>query len=131
MHILYRRLFRSCQQGDATGLAVHTNRDVVIIIDHDEIAQLQVSRCTGSFTRNAFHGAAITKEAVGMIVHQVKARFVELCSSVRLGNGKANSIAKALAKRSSCDLDAWSVVCFGMARCDAVDLLERQSSVLK
>lgn len=46
----------------------HTNGDVVIIVDHNQVAQLKVTSCTSSFTGNAFHSAAITEKAVSVVI---------------------------------------------------------------
>ena len=103
----------------------HTNGDVVVIIDHDQVAQLQMASSGGSLAGNTLHSTAITKEAVCVVVDQVIAGFVEHCSSVLLGDGETDSIGETLAKRTSGDFNAGCVVGFGMAWSNAVDLLLR------
>lgn len=96
---------------------------MVIIIDHDQVAQLQVTSGTGSFACDTLHGAPITKKAVCVVVDKVVAWFVEDGSSVGLSNGKTNCIGEPLPKWASGDFDAIGVVAFRMSRCDAVNML--------
>lgn len=96
---------------------------MVIIIDHDEVAKLQMASNTSSFTCNAFLCAPISKEAVGVIVNQVEAWLVEVGSGVSLRNGKTNGISKTLPEGTSGDFDAGSVMEFGVTRCLTVDML--------
>jgi hypothetical protein len=102
----------------------HTNGNVVIVVDADEISQLQMASHASGLAGNALHGAAITKEAVGMVVDNVEAILVVDSSSVCLGNGKTDSISKTLAEWAGGDFDTRSVVGFRMAGRDAVYLTE-------
>lgn len=100
-----------------------TNGNVVVVIDHDQIAELQVSSSRGSFTRNALHSAAIAKEAICVVVNQLETWFVKDSGGVCLCDGKSNSIREALTERTGRNLNSGSVVSFGVTWCDAVDLL--------
>ena len=70
---------------------------MIIIVDHDEIAKLQVASSTGSFTGNAFHSTTISKKRECMVIDQLEAWLVELGSRVGLCNGKAYGVCKTLA----------------------------------
>ena len=96
---------------------------MVVVVDHDEVAELQMTGSRGSLRGNSLHGATITEEAVGVVVNQIVARLVEDGSSVSLRNGKTDGVTEALTEGSSSDLDTRSVVRLGVTRCDAVDLL--------
>jgi len=41
---------------------------VIVVVDHDQIAQLKMTGYTRSFTGDAFHRATIAEEAVSVIV---------------------------------------------------------------
>jgi len=41
---------------------------VIVIVDHDQVAQLEMTGNTRSFTGDAFHCATIAEEAVSVVV---------------------------------------------------------------
>lgn len=102
---------------------IPTNGDVVIVIDSNQIAELQMASKAGCFTSNAFLSTAIAEKHVGVVVNQIVARLVEFCSRVCLSNGKTNSITKALSKGPRGDLNARRVMRLRMAGGDAIDSL--------
>lgn len=63
-----------------------TNGNMIIIIDHDEIAQLQMTSSTSSFTGDTLHSTAISKEGKGMVVDQFEPRLVEFSCCMSLCN---------------------------------------------
>lgn len=97
---------------------------MVVVVDGDQVAELQVTSSGGSLAGNTLHSAAIAKEDVGVVVDEVVARLVEDSAGVCLGNGETNGVGEALAQRTSGDLNAGSVVALGMPWGDAVDLAE-------
>lgn len=96
---------------------------MIIIVDHDEVPQLEMAGSTSRFTGNTLHCTSIAEEAEGMIVNELKARFVELGCSMSLRNGKTNRICETLAKRTRGDLDTWCILCFWMSRSNTINLL--------
>jgi hypothetical protein len=110
---------------EKSSLTVRTNGNMVVIIDSNQVAKLQVSSNGSSLASNTFLCTPITEEHIGVVVNQVKTWLVELCSSVSLSNGKTNSVAKSLSQRTCGDFDARGVVGLGVARCDAVYSLLR------
>jgi hypothetical protein len=70
---------------------------MVVVINADEVAQLQVPCHAGSFACNALHSTPISKEAESVIVDQLKARFIEHRSGMCLSNGQTNRIGETLA----------------------------------
>jgi hypothetical protein len=58
-----------------------------------------------------------------VVVDELIAGLVEDSRSVLLCNGKTDGVGETLTKRSSGDLDTGGIMSFGMAGCDAVNLL--------
>ena len=87
-----------------------TNGNVVIIVNHDKVAELQVTGSGGSLRGNTLLGATITEEAVGVVVNQVVVWLVEDGGSVGLGDSETDSVGETLAKRTSGDLNTGCVM---------------------
>ena len=102
---------------------VHTDRDMIIIVDSNEPAELQMASNTGGLGGNAFHSTTVTEEYIGVVVDEVKPWLVERSSHVRLGKSKTNGVTETLAERASGHLYAVRVVRFWMAWGDAIDSL--------
>lgn len=96
---------------------------MVVVVDGDQVAQLQMTGSGGSLAGNTLHGAAITEEHVCVVVEKLEAGLVEDGRSMRLRNSETDGIGEALTERAGGDLNAGSVVGFGVAGSDAVDLL--------
>lgn len=77
----------------------------------------------GGLAGNTLHGAAITEEAVCVVVEQVEAGLVEDGSGVTLGNSQTNGVGETLTQGTSGDLNTGSVVSLGVTGGDAVELL--------
>jgi hypothetical protein len=101
-----------------------TNRDVIVVVDGNQVPELQVTSNAGSLAGNSFLCASVTEEHVGVVVKQVVTGLVELGSGVCLGDGETDRIGKALAKRTGGDFDTGSVMGLRVTRCDAVYFLE-------
>ena len=78
-------------------VGVTVDGDVVVVIDGDQVAELEVASQRGSLARDTLHQAAIAEEAVGVIVDEVETRLVEDSGGVGLAHGKTNSIRDTLA----------------------------------
>ena len=96
---------------------------MVVVVDGNQVAELQVTSSGSSLAGNTLHGTSITEEHVGVVVDELKARLVEDSRSVRLCNGKTDGIGETLTKRASSNLDTGGVVGLGVTGGDAVDLL--------
>lgn len=83
-----------------------------------------MTRKRGSFAGDTLHRAAIAEDGVCVVGEEVETWLVELGSSVHLSNGETDGVGEALTKRTSRHFNARSVVSFGMARSNAVDLAE-------
>ncbi len=100
-----------------------TNGDMIVIIDGNEIAELQMASKTGSFASNSFHGTSISKEHVSVVIDQVKVWLVEDSSGVSLRDSETDCVGEALAEWTCGHFDAFSIMGFGMTGCDAIDCL--------
>jgi hypothetical protein len=100
-----------------------TNGDVVVVVDHDEVAELQVTSHRCSLGGDTLHSAAITEEGVCVVVEQLVAGLVEDSGRVPLSNGKTDSVGKTLAEGTSGDLDTGGVMGLRVTRSDRVNLL--------
>ena len=96
---------------------------MIVIIEHDKIAQLQMPRSTCRLACDTLHCAAISKNGVSVVVEEVESRFVEYGRGMSLGDGQSDRIRETLSEWPCGDLDPWSVVGLGVTRGDAVDLL--------
>lgn len=96
---------------------------MVVIVDGNQIAQLEMASSRGGLTGDTLHGTAITKEDIGVIVGELIARLVEHTSGVSLGNGKTDCVGEALSERAGSDFNTGSIVGLRMTRSYAVDLL--------
>lgn len=115
-------------------MACHSNRltngNVVVIVDGNEVAELQMASHRSSLAGNTLHSTSITEEHESVVVDQVKSWLVEDGSSVCLSHGKTNSIGETLAKRTSSDLNTRSVMSLRMTGGDAVKLLQSLSKII-
>lgn len=100
---------------------------MVVIINGNQVAELQVTSHGGSLAGNTLHSTAITEEAVCVVVDQIIARLVEDGGGVSLGNGQTNSVGETLPQRTSGDLNTRGVVSLGVTGGDAIKLLCRFS----
>jgi hypothetical protein len=97
---------------------------MIVIIDSNQIAQLQMSSQTSSLASHALHSTSISEKDVRVICDKREAILVEDSRGVCLGNGQTDCVAETLTKRPSGDFNAGSVVGLWMARGDAVYLTE-------
>ena len=88
----------------AGGLAV--DGDAVVVVEHDELAELQVAGERGRFVRDAFHEAAVADEAVGVVIDDRRAVLVVLRREQFLGERHAHRVGETLAERTGGRFDA-------------------------
>lgn len=94
---------------------------MVVVVDTDQVAELQVTSGGGSLGSNTLHGATITEEEVGVVVNKVEGRLVVDGGGVSLGDGETDGVGETLAERTSGDLDTWGIVGLWVTWGDAVD----------
>jgi hypothetical protein len=97
---------------------------VIIVVDGNQVAELQVASHGRSLAGDTLHSTAITEEHICVVVDELKAGLVEYSGSVCLSDGQTDSVGETLAERAGGDFDAGGVVGLGVAGRDAVNLLE-------
>mmetsp|Transcript_21639 Transcript_21639/g.60016 ORF Transcript_21639/g.60016 Transcript_21639/m.60016 type:complete len:323 (+) Transcript_21639:1807-2775(+) len=106
-------------------LGVAVDGDLVVIIQHDELAQTPVAGQGGGLVGQALHHAAITSNAVGVVVHDLGGvGLVEAGSQVGLSDSQAHSIAHTLAQGAGGDLHTVGDEVLGVAGGLAAHLAE-------
>jgi hypothetical protein len=108
-------------------VGVTIDGDVIVVINGNQVAELQMARKRSSLTGNTLHHTTITQECICIIVDQLESRLVEFGGSVVLGNGKTHGIRKTLAKRASCNFNSIGIVSFRVTWGDAVYRLGEQN----
>lgn len=109
-------------------MSSHTDRNVVVVVDGNQVAELQVTSHGSSLAGNALHGAAIAEEHVSVVVDKLKVGLIENGGSMRLANSETDGVGETLTKGASGDFNTGSVVRLGVTGGDAVDLLEAESA---
>jgi hypothetical protein len=87
--------------------------DVVVVVERHQPAQAEMPGQRRRLVRDALHEAAVAGDDEGAVVADVAA---EARPHEALGDGHADRVADALAKRPGRDLDPVGVAALGMAR---------------
>ena len=106
----------------ALGLAV--DGDAVVVVEDHQLAELLGAGQRADLVGDAFHQAAVTHEAVGVMVDHGVAGAVELSRQGLLGERHAHRVGQALAQRASGGLDARRVAELRVAGGLGVELAE-------
>jgi hypothetical protein len=107
------------------------DRDVIVVEESDEPAEVLVSRERGGFVRETLHQIAITGDEPREVVDDRVPVAIELCREVFLGDRHSDRVRDTLAKRSRGSFHARRMPHFGMARrlalplAKLLDILER------
>lgn len=96
---------------------------MVVVPDANEVSELKVTGQGRGLAGNTLHQAAVTEEAVGVVVHDVEAGLVERGSGVGLSHGETDGVADTLAQGTSGHLDARGVMGLRVTGGDAVHTL--------
>jgi len=99
----------------------HTDGNVVVVVNHNKVTELQVTGSRGSLAGNSLHSTTITEESVGVVGADIETGLVENGSSVCLSNSETDSIGETLTKGTGGNLDTGGVVGLRVTRCDGVD----------
>ncbi len=97
------------------------DRDAVVVEQHDQAAEAQVSGQGRRFVADAFHQAAIAGDHIGVVVDEPVA---EAGGEVALGQRHADRVGQPLAERPGRGLDPERMTVFGMARRAGAELPE-------
>lgn len=101
---------------------------MVVIVNGNQVAELQMASHRSSLAGNSLHSASIAEEGICEVVNQIETGLVESSGGVFLCNGETDGIGETLAERTSGDLDTGGVVGFGVTGSDAADLLHNEIS---
>ena len=122
----------------ATGSSVERDvgrtreRDEVVVVEDDELAELEVAGERDRFLADAFHQVAVAADAVGEVVDDRLVVAVVDGAEMRFGDRHADGVGDALAERPGRRLDARRALGFGMAGRlaselpEVLDVVERQ-----
>ncbi len=117
--------------GEGEG-GVAVNGDVVVVVQHRELAEPQVPGEGGGLAGHALHQVAIAREGPGPMVHDRVSRPVEMPAEEALGDGHPDRVREALAQGAGRGLDSRRVPPLGMPGSagaplpEGLDLLDRQ-----
>ena len=89
------------------------DRDVVVVVDEHDAAELQVPGERRGFVADALHEVAVAGDAEDAVVAQLGA---EALAQVLLLDREPDRVREALAERTGRDLDALGVAVLGVAR---------------
>ncbi len=102
-------------------------RDEVVVVEDDELAEAEGAGQRCGLMRDAFHHVAVAAEDVGVVIDDVVGVAVVDGGEVLLCRGDADSHAEALTERAGGDLDAGGLAVLGVAggvRSPLAELLE-------
>src|SRR5581483_9956658 len=98
-----------------TEIGAPSERDVILVVEEDQLAELQMAGKGGRFLADAFHEVAVAADTVGKVVHDGMARSIEAGSEPGLRDGQTDSISKTLAERPCSYFYAYRMPALGMA----------------
>ena len=111
---------------------VAVDRDVVVVVDHRQLAEPQMPGEGRRLAGDAFHQIAIARERPHPVVDDPVVRPVEVLRQDPLGDRHAHRVCHALAERPGGGFDAGRVPALRVARraraplAERLDLLDRQ-----
>ena len=100
------------------------NRDAVVVVEGNQLAQAPGAGQRAGFVRNAFHQAAITQEHPGVVIDNGVAVAVEFSRQDFFRQRHAHRVGDALTQRAGGGFHARRVAVFRMAGGFAVPLTE-------
>lgn len=109
--------------GEGAG-GVTVDRDVVVIVEGDEVSELEVTSERSGLGRDTLLQATVTGEHVCVVGEEGEAVLVEGGSKVSLGDGETDRVGETLTKGTSGDLDTLGVTVFGVTWGLGVELTE-------
>ena len=113
-------------------LYMAVDRDAVVVVQRDQLAELPGTGQRGCLMRNAFHQAAVAEEHVGVMVYDRGTCPVELGREQFFRECHADCVGESLPERAGGRLDARCHIDLGMARrlrmqlAEVLQFVERQ-----
>ena len=103
---------------------VGVDRDPVVVVEHDQLAQAERSGKRAGLVRDALHQAAVPGKHVGVVIDDVEARPVELGRKHPFRDRHADGVGQSLSERSGGGLHPGRAAVFRMAGRHGVQLAE-------
>ena len=100
------------------------DRDTVVIPDGNQVPQPQGTGKATGFMGDAFHQAAIAQEQPGVVIDDIKPRFIKFSGQRFFGNRHPNGIGNPLPQRAGGGFHARGIAIFWMARRTRMELTE-------
>src|SRR2546421_713498 len=100
------------------------DRDVVVVVEVDELAETERARDRGRLVRHALHQVAVGADAVDAMVDDLVVRAVVALSEEALCDREADAVREALTEWPRRRFDSGRVVHLGMTRRERVPLPE-------
>src|SRR5215213_6947019 len=105
-------------------IGVAFNRDVVVVVEANQLSQLQVSRVRRGFVRYPFHHVAITRNEIRVVVDELVSFLIEDRSELCLCDCHPYRVSYALTERACRRFNTGCVPVLRMTRCAALPLAE-------
>ena len=105
-------------------LHVAVDRNAVVVIESDELAELPDTGERARFVAHAFHEAAVAEEHIRAVIDHGEAGAVEFSGEHLLGERHADAVRNTLAKRPGARLDPRGHTHFRVTRRTGVQLTE-------
>ena len=108
------------------------DRDVVVVVEVDELAETEVAGERRRFVRYALHEIAVRRDAIDAVIDDLVVRTVVALGEEPLGHAEADAVREPLAERPGRHLDAGGVMHLGvpgrlrLPLAEALQLFERQ-----
>ncbi len=113
-------------------LGVAVDRDVIVVVQVDDVAKAQMARDRCRLARDALHHVAVAGDRENLMVEQAGAVAIEARRHVLGRDRHTHAVAEALAERTRRGFDAGGQMIFGMTGgfaaelAEAFDLVERE-----
>src|SRR5262245_60366256 len=98
--------------------------NVIVVIEINEVAQLQMAGDAGGLGGYAFHQVTVADDSIGKVIDDLESRLVVAGGQIGFGDGHPDPAAKTLTERSCGSLYSRSYAALGMAGCPALPLPE-------
>ena len=91
-------------------------RDEIVVVEQNQLAQSQRSGQRSGLMRDAFHQIAVAAERISVVIHNLETGLVVDGSQMPLCHGHAHRHADTLAERAGGHFNAFGIAGLGVAR---------------
>src|SRR6266542_1504646 len=105
-------------------VGVAFNRDVIVVVKADELAEPEVTGVRSRLVRDAFHQIAIAGDEPGVMINDRVIVAIERTCEMRFSNRHADSVAEPLTEWAGGVLDSRCIPVVGVAGSSALPLPE-------